>query len=72
MVDTSLGIVRHAFLEEVRLALERDHVHEIEGVGDIVDLLVTECNEKAVSNELDVLAHELGVHANEGDGESVG
>ena len=51
--------------------MERDHVHEIEGVGSIVDLLVPKSDEQSVSDKLDILAHELGVHADEGDGESI-
>jgi len=71
VVDASLGVIRHTLFEEVGLALKRDHVHEIEGVGDIVDLLVAKSNEQTVSNEFDVLTHELGVHADEGDREGV-
>jgi hypothetical protein len=71
MVDTGLGVIRHPLLEEVSLALKRNHVHEVKGVGDIVVLLVAESDEKTVSNELDVLAHQCRVHANEGDRESI-
>ena len=72
MVNASLGVIRHTLLEEVGLALKRDHVHEVEGVGSIVNLLIAKSNEQTVGNELDVLAHELGIHADEGDGESIG
>lgn len=34
--DTSLLVVTHALLKEVGLALERDHVHPLEGVGGVV------------------------------------
>ena len=71
MVNASLGVFRHTLLEEVGLALERDHVHEVEGVGSIVDLLVAERDEETVGNKLDVLAHELGVHTDERNGESI-
>ena len=71
MVDAGLRVVRHTLLKEVGLALERDHVHKIEGVGNIVDLLVAKSDEQSVSNKFDILAHELGVHADEGDGESI-
>ena len=70
-VDVGLDVVRHTLLEEVRLALERDHLHEVEGVRGVVVLLATEGDKKAVSDELDVLAHEFGVHADEGDRESI-
>lgn len=63
--DTSLGIVRDTLLEEVGLSLEGDHVHEVKGVCDVVDLVRPESNEKTVSDKLDVLAHQCRVHANE-------
>lgn len=63
--DTSLGIVRDTLLEEIGLALEGDHVHEIEGVRDIVDLVRAKSNKQTVCNELNVLAHQCRVHADE-------
>ncbi|MDP6187462.1 MAG: AMP-binding protein, partial [Pseudomonadales bacterium] len=36
-----------ALLEEICLALEADHVHKVEGVGDVEHLLVAEFDEKA-------------------------
>jgi hypothetical protein len=35
--------------------LQRDHVHEVEGVGRVVDLVVAESEEEPVGDELDVL-----------------
>jgi hypothetical protein len=52
--------------------LEGDHIHEVEGVGDVVELLVTESDKQVVGDKLDVLAHQGGVHADERDGECVG
>ena len=42
------------------------------GVGDMVDLLIAEGNEQTISDELDVLAHEIRIHADEGDRERLG
>jgi len=42
-----------------------------EGVGDFPYFLVAERDEETVGDKLDVLAHELGVHADERDGEGV-
>jgi hypothetical protein len=64
-VDSSLGVIRHTLLEEVGLALERDHIHKVEGVRHVVYLVVSESHKESVGNELDILAHELGVHADE-------
>ena len=35
-------MVRGTLFEEVGFALERDNAHKAEGVGDVVDILVTE------------------------------
>ena len=69
--DTSLLVVTDLLFEEVGLALEGDHFHEVEGVGDIEVLFVAEGDEEAISDELDVLGHQVGVHADQADGEGV-
>ena len=61
--DTSLLVVTDALLEEVGLASQRDVLHEVEGVGRVVDFDIAESQQQTVSNELDVLAHESSVHA---------
>ena len=71
MVNACLGVFRHTLLEEVGLALKRNHIHKVEGIGGIVDLLIAKSDEQTIGDELDVLTHELGVHADEGDGESI-
>jgi hypothetical protein len=70
--DTRLLVVTDALLEEVGLARERDVLHEVEGVGGIVDLVVAESQQQAVGDELNVLAHERGVHAEQGARQSIG
>jgi hypothetical protein len=69
--DTSLLVVTNTLLEEVGLASKGDVLHEVEGVGSVVELLVTERQKQAVGDELNVLAHEGGVHAEQGAGKSV-
>lgn len=69
--DTSLLVVSDTLLEEVGLATKRDVLHEVEGVGGLVDLLVAESDEQTVSDKLNVLLHEVGVHAKQGTGESL-
>lgn len=70
--DTSLLVFTDALLEEVGLATQGDVLHEVEGVADLVDLLVAEGDEEAVSNELDVLLHQVGVHAEKSARQSLG
>lgn len=70
--DTSLLVVGDALLEEVGLATERNVLHEVKGVGRLVDLLVAESDKQTVGNKLDVLLHQVGVHAEQGAGESLG
>lgn len=61
--DTGLLVVTNTLLEEVGLASKRDVLHEVEGVGGVVVLGVAESKEQTVGDELNVLAHESGVHA---------
>lgn len=67
MVDTRFGIIRNTLLEEIRLALQRDHIHKVERICRIVMLLVTQRDKEAVRDELNVLAHQICVHANKLD-----
>jgi hypothetical protein len=69
--DTSLLIVTDTLLEEVGLASQGDGLHEVEGVRRVIVLLVAKGDEETVSHKLDVLAHELGVHAKQATGKSV-
>jgi len=61
--DTSLLVISDTLLEEVGLAAEGDVLHEVEGVGGLVDLLIAEGDKETISDELNVLLHEVGVHA---------
>jgi hypothetical protein len=70
--DTSLLVVTDTLLEEVGLAGKGDRLHEVEGVGGVVVLLVAKGDEQTVSDELNVLAHQLGVHAEQTTREGIG
>ena len=65
MVYICLRIIGDALLEEVGLALEGDHVHEIEWVGHIVHLVVPQRNQQTIGDKFDVLTHELGIHSDQ-------
>ena len=67
-----LLVVAHPLLEEVGLARERDVLHEVEGVGGVEEFAVAECKEQAIGDELDVLVHEVGVHAEQCTRQGVG
>ena len=71
MVDVCLGIVRDPLLEEIRFALQGDHVHEIKRICDIVLLIIAKGDKEAVGDKFDVLAHQLRIHADKSDGESI-
>ena len=58
-------------LEEVGLALHRDHVHKVERVSRLVNLFVAERDEQPVGDKFDVLAHEVRVHADQLDRQRV-
>ena len=61
--NTSLLVVSDALLKEVCLACQRNVLHEVKGVRDFVELFVAESKEKSVSDELNVLLHQVCVHA---------
>jgi len=58
-------VLTDALLEEVGLALHGDELHPVERILRVEDLLAAQACEKAVSDELNVLCHEAGVHADE-------
>ena len=70
--DTGLLVLANTLFEEVGLATEGDILHEVEGVGGAVHLLVAESDKESVSDELDVLLHQVGVHAQQSAGQSFG
>ena len=70
-VNSSFGIIRYTLLEEISLALEGDHIHKVEGVRHVIHLVIAESHKKSVGDELDVLAHKLGVHADESNREGI-
>jgi hypothetical protein len=66
--DTSLLVVGNALLEEVGLSCQGDVLHEVKWVGRLVVLLVTEGEQQPVGDELNVLLHQVGVHAEQRTG----
>jgi hypothetical protein len=65
VVDVGFRIVRYSLLEKIGFALQRDHVHEVEWIGDIVHLVIAKGYEEAVSDKFNILAHQCCVHADE-------
>lgn len=63
--NTSLLVVRDTLLEEVGLSGQGDGLHEVEGVGGVVVLVITELNKETISDKLNVLSHETCVHSEE-------
>lgn len=70
--DTSLLVVADALLEEVSLTGQGDVLHEVEWVGRFVELLVAERKKQPVGDELNVLLHQVGVHAEQRTGKCLG
>ena len=68
----SFLIVTYTLLEEVGLALERDHVHPFEGILDVVVLGNAKLEQKAIGYELDVLVHQSGIHTDKLYGKRLG
>jgi len=67
-----LGVLGDPLLKEVGLALEGDEVHPVKGVHRGVEARDAQGGQQAVRAVLDVRAHGVRVHANEGDGQGVG
>jgi hypothetical protein len=63
-LNTGLLVVTDTLLEEVGLPLEGNHVHPLEGVLVVVVLGYSECEQKSISDEPYVLAHQSRVHTN--------
>lgn len=70
--DTGLLVVRDTLLKEVSLTRKRNVLHKVEGVGRVVDLGVAKREQQSIGDKLNVLAHQLGVHTEQRDGESIG
>lgn len=70
--DAGFLVVADAFFEEVGLAGQGDGLHKVERVGRFVVFLVAEGEEETVSDEFDVLFHEVGVHAQQRAGQGLG
>lgn len=68
----SLLIFADLLLEEIRFALERDELHEREGIFGVVDLVDSKLIQQAIGDELDVLGHQLAVHSKHACRKSVG
>ena len=63
--NASFLVFTYALFKEICFSLNRNHVHEVKRVGGVVDAFVTEFNKKTIGNKLDVLTHEVAVHADE-------
>jgi len=60
-----LLVLPDPLLEKVGLALQRQHLHPVERVGGLVVLVRAQRDEEAVGDELDVLGHQVAVHADQ-------
>lgn len=48
LVDRTLRVCRHTRLEEVGLALKRNHLHEVEGIGVVVHLFISKSDKQSI------------------------
>lgn len=68
---TSFLVITDTLLEEVGLTGQGDVVHEVKWVGGIEVLVVAKSDQETVGDELNVLAHQVGVHAKKSARKSV-
>lgn len=71
MAEVGSSIFGDSLLEEVCLALQRDHVHEVERIGGLVVFGIAKRQQKMVRNELDILVHEAHIHTDQIDWECI-
>src|SRR6056300_463686 len=64
-IVVQLTIVTHPLLEKVRLTIEADILHEVEGVLGSPDGRLTNLLEETIRHIFDVFGHLLGVHTDE-------
>ncbi|PON95382.1 hypothetical protein TorRG33x02_089040 [Trema orientale] len=64
--DRSLLVLSNPLLEKVGLTLQRYQLHPIKGVLSIIHLAIPQRPKQPVRHELDVLAHQVAVHAHQG------
>jgi len=65
-------VLAHLLLKEVRLSVQRDHLHEVKGVLGIVDFANAQLHQQSVRHEFNVLRHKIAVHADEVYGQGIG
>ena len=58
-----LLVIADAFLEEIGLAGQGDGLHKVERVGHFIIFLITQREEQTIGHELNILLHEIGIHA---------
>mmetsp|Transcript_15251 Transcript_15251/g.33601 ORF Transcript_15251/g.33601 Transcript_15251/m.33601 type:complete len:238 (-) Transcript_15251:447-1160(-) len=60
-----LLVLTHALLEKVGLALQGNHLHPIKRIRGVPDLAVPQCTQQAIRHKLNILCHQILVHADE-------
>jgi hypothetical protein len=65
-------VIGDTLLEEVGLAAEGDVLHEVKGIRGLVHFLVSESDQQTISDKFNVLLHQVGVHAEQSTGKSLG
>ena len=67
-----LLIIADAFLKEIGLAGQGNGLHKVERVSRLIVFLIPEREEQTVGHELDILLHEIGIHAQQRAGQGLG
>lgn len=58
LLDVGFLILADSLFKEISLSLQRDHIHPLERIFDVVELRDTHGEQESVSHEFDVLAHQ--------------
>jgi len=65
-------VLTHSFFEEIGFAFHGNKLHKVKRVGRVVNLGQTQDAQQMVGYVFNVLAHEVGVHADQPDGQGIG
>jgi hypothetical protein len=72
LINTSLSIITNPLLEEIRLPLQRNHIHKVKRVNHMINLFIPQRHQQPIRDEFDILIHQSRIHPDERNGECVG
>lgn len=69
--DPGFLVFTDAFFEKVGFAFHRNELHEVKRIGGVVKFGQFQGSQEVISHVFDVLAHQVGIHANKPNGQGI-